>query len=105
MDNKVMPNCLPNKKLQPHPWTTADLAFSELRDETKNQAVLICGESGSGKTEATKFVLQYLVGKNGASVDQLEDVRHQSALKMSRACFVHAHGGDSVAVPLFEIRI
>ena len=80
MDNKVMPNCLPNKKLQPHPWTTADLAFSELRDETKNQAVLICGESGSGKTEATKFVLQYLIGKNGASVDQLEDVRQQPTL-------------------------
>ena len=78
LDSKVMPNCLANKKLQPHPWTTADLAFAELRDETKNQAVLICGESGSGKTEATKFVLQYLIGKNGASVDKLEDVRQRS---------------------------
>ena len=80
MDNKEKPNCLANKMLQPHPWTTADLTFSELRDEGKNQAVLICGESGSGKTEATKFVLQYLIGKNGASVDQLEDVRHQPTL-------------------------
>ena len=56
IDNRAKPNCLANKKLHPHPWTTADIALSTMLDKGVDQAVLICGESGSGKTEATKFV-------------------------------------------------
>ena len=40
-----------NKKLQPHPWSVGDMAYREMLEEGKNQAVLICGESGAGKTE------------------------------------------------------
>ena len=41
-----------NKKLQPHPWSVGDMAYREMLEEGKNQAVLICGESGAGKTGA-----------------------------------------------------
>ena len=30
-----------NKKLQPHPWCVADMAYNEMLKEGKNQAVLI----------------------------------------------------------------
>ena len=40
-----------NKKLEPHPWSVGDMAYREMLEEGKNQAVLICGESGAGKTE------------------------------------------------------
>eukprot|EP01045_Picozoa_sp_COSAG04_P026049 COSAG04_NODE_3540_length_2725_cov_1.060548_1_plen_113_part_10 len=34
-----------NKKLEPHPWSVGDMAYREMLEEGKNQAVLICGES------------------------------------------------------------
>jgi len=40
-----------NPKLQPHPWAVGDMAYREMLEEGNNQAVLICGESGAGKTE------------------------------------------------------
>ena len=62
-----------NKKLQPHPWCVADMAYNELLHEGKNQAVLICGESGAGKTECCKFVLAYLIAKKESTVENLAD--------------------------------
>ena len=65
--------CILNKKLQPHPWTTGDMAYREMLGEGKNQAVLICGESGAGKTECCKFVLAFLIGKKESTVENLAE--------------------------------
>ena len=46
----------------------AELAYAELTGESKDQAVLICGESGAGKTECCKFVLNYLISKRESTV-------------------------------------
>jgi hypothetical protein len=67
------PDVISCKRLEPHSWTVADLAYTEMLRERKNQAILICGESGAGKTECCKFVLQYLMHKKASTVENLSD--------------------------------
>jgi len=45
---------------KPHIFAVADEAFRNLVDENENQSILVTGESGAGKTENTKKVIQYL---------------------------------------------
>ncbi|EEP78856.1 myosin-11 (Myosin heavy chain [Uncinocarpus reesii 1704] len=45
---------------KPHIFATADQAFRSLVEEGENQSILVTGESGAGKTENTKKVIQYL---------------------------------------------
>lgn len=44
----------------PHIYAVSQMAFKNMVSSKKNQAVIISGESGAGKTESTKFILQYL---------------------------------------------
>jgi myosin heavy subunit len=53
------------EEVPPHAFLVADAAFRDMRDYGNDQAILICGESGSGKTETTKFVLRYLMQVSG----------------------------------------
>ncbi|KAI7064782.1 hypothetical protein KC352_g43231, partial [Hortaea werneckii] len=45
---------------RPHIFAMADEAFRNLVDEGEHQSILVTGESGAGKTENTKKVIQYL---------------------------------------------
>ncbi|KAM3860002.1 unconventional myosin-XVB [Diretmus argenteus] len=44
----------------PHVYAIADVAFSQSQTSTQEQCIIISGQSGSGKTEATKLIVHYL---------------------------------------------
>ncbi|XP_041980868.1 unconventional myosin-IXAa-like isoform X2 [Aricia agestis] len=68
-----------NKRLgssfPPHIFAVADTAYHCMLRERTNQCIVISGESGSGKTESTNFLLHHLTalsqkGSHGSGVEQ-----------------------------------
>ncbi|XP_050315844.1 unconventional myosin IC [Anthonomus grandis grandis] len=47
-------------EVPPHVFAVTDTAYRSLKEENREQCILISGESGSGKTEASKKVLHYI---------------------------------------------
>ncbi|KAG5682114.1 hypothetical protein PVAND_011493 [Polypedilum vanderplanki] len=58
----------------PHVFATSDNAFRLLIEENRSQCILISGESGSGKTENSKKILQYIAAASG-HVESVESVK------------------------------
>uniref|UniRef100_A0A673N633 Unconventional myosin-IXa-like n=1 Tax=Sinocyclocheilus rhinocerous TaxID=307959 RepID=A0A673N633_9TELE len=47
-------------KLEPHIYAVADVAYHAMLQSKQNQCVVISGESGSGKTQSTNFLIHHL---------------------------------------------
>lgn len=56
----------PNKPPPPHTFAIANSAYMKMKLCLKNQSILISGESGAGKTEATKQCLSFLAEVAGS---------------------------------------
>ncbi|XP_047435965.1 unconventional myosin-IXAa isoform X3 [Mugil cephalus] len=46
--------------LEPHIYAVADVAYHAMLQRQKNQCIVISGESGSGKTQSTNFLIHHL---------------------------------------------
>lgn len=52
-------------ELPPHIFAIGDNAYGNMKRFHVNQCIIISGESGAGKTESTKLILQYLAAISG----------------------------------------
>lgn len=62
--------------VEPHIFATAEAAYRGMVTEEDNQCIIISGESGAGKTEASKHIQSYIaaVSGGGEGVDKIKKV-------------------------------
>ncbi|KAJ3101048.1 Unconventional myosin-Ib [Phlyctochytrium planicorne] len=63
-------------EMSPHIYALADAAFRDMKDRDRDQCVIITGESGAGKTEASKILMRYIAAVS-RQVEGVEKVRDQ----------------------------
>ena len=61
-------------KLAPHIFALADNVFSDMKFRSRDQVVIISGESGAGKTESSKKIMQYVAAVSG-NADRVEQIK------------------------------
>ena len=55
-------------KEPPHVYGTAEAAYQRLQKTGESQSIVVSGESGAGKTEASKVIMQYIARVCGLSL-------------------------------------
>ncbi|CDW99055.1 hypothetical protein, partial [Sporisorium scitamineum] len=62
-------------EMTPHVFAIAEGAYYNMNAYKENQCVIISGESGAGKTEAAKRIMQYIAAVSGGSNSGIQDVK------------------------------
>ncbi|OQR89449.1 myosin-like protein [Achlya hypogyna] len=72
---------VPKAELPPHVYATSIGAYTGMRRDGRNQSILVSGESGAGKTETTKILMNHLAAIAGGLRDStIEKIIHVSPL-------------------------
>ncbi|CAI8493100.1 unnamed protein product [Hanseniaspora opuntiae] len=65
-------------EMEPHLFAIAEEAYSMMKNEGKNQTIVVSGESGAGKTVSAKYIMRYFasvedIHKNGTNIASEND--------------------------------
>ena len=94
-------------ELQPHVFAVAEDAFRAMLTHAEPQCVLVSGESGAGKTEAAKRVLQYITSTmvNGKGGGNKGKKPASSSSLLSLAVSKNGAGGKATAGAVIKDRL
>lgn len=62
-------------EMPPHVFAIAESAYYNMKAYNENQCVIISGESGAGKTEAAKRIMQYIANVSGGTNSSIQEIK------------------------------
>ena len=62
-------------EVPPHVFSIAESAYYNMQAYKENQCVIISGESGAGKTEAAKRIMQYVAAVSGGEDSSIKEIK------------------------------
>ncbi|XP_019384614.1 PREDICTED: unconventional myosin-Ig [Crocodylus porosus] len=74
----------------PHLYAVADAAYKAMKRRAKDTCIVISGESGAGKTEASKYIMQYIAAITNPS--QRAEVERVKDVLLKSNCVLEAFG-------------
>ncbi|KAL9049654.1 MAG: hypothetical protein Q9162_007115, partial [Coniocarpon cinnabarinum] len=63
-------------EVPPHVFAIAESSYYNMKAYQDNQCIIISGESGAGKTEAAKRIMQYIANVSGGRDSSIEQVKN-----------------------------
>lgn len=62
-------------EMPPHVFAIAEASYYNMKGYNENQCIIISGESGAGKTEAAKRIMQYIANVSGGSDSSIQQIK------------------------------
>ncbi|EPE06184.1 myosin 1 myo5 [Ophiostoma piceae UAMH 11346] len=62
-------------EMPPHVFAIAEASYYNMKAYKENQCVIISGESGAGKTEAAKRIMQYIANVSGGESGDIKQIK------------------------------
>ncbi|KAK0387140.1 hypothetical protein NLU13_5453 [Sarocladium strictum] len=62
-------------EMPPHVFAIAEASYYNMKAYKENQCVIISGESGAGKTEAAKRIMQYIANVSGGEDGEIKQIK------------------------------